>query len=122
MSVIGIDHELVRLLREQAADEMTRAKQQREIRGLPELSQSDEYQLAMSAITTAVQRKHSVGVLSGTWWWHGVMTDRADARRCWWRAGLWSGGGGMERRHPGVAGDCLTHRGHDVVAVFGGGG
>jgi hypothetical protein len=43
-------------------------------------------------------RKHSVGVLSGTCWWHGVMTDRADARRCWWRAGFgqagaaWSGG------------------------------
>ena len=63
MSVIGIDHELVRLLREQAADEMTRAKQQREIRGLPELSQSDEYQLAMSAITTAVQR-HLSGILA----------------------------------------------------------
>ena len=63
MSVIGIDHELVRLLREQAADEMTRAKQQREIRGLPELSQSDEYQLAMSAITTAVQR-HLGGILA----------------------------------------------------------
>ena len=42
--------------------------------------------------------KHSVGVLSGTCWWHGVMTDRADARRCWWRVGFgqagaaWSGG------------------------------
>jgi hypothetical protein len=44
MSEIGVDYELVRLLREQVADEMTRAKQQREIRGLPELSPSDEYQ------------------------------------------------------------------------------
>ena len=25
-------------------------------------------------------------------------------------------------RHPGVAGDCLAHRGHDVAAMFGGGG
>ena len=46
----------------------------------------------------AIDCKHSVGVLSGTCWWHGVMTDRADARRCWWRAGFgqagaaWSGG------------------------------
>ena len=34
MSEIGVDYELVRMLREQVADEMTRAKQQREIRGL----------------------------------------------------------------------------------------
>src|SRR5664279_1305029 len=49
-------------------------------------------------VSNARRRKHSVGVLSGTCWWHGVMTDRADARRCWWRAGFgqagaaWSGG------------------------------
>lgn len=42
---------------------MTQAKQQREIRGLPELSSSDEYQLAMSVITTAVQR-HLGGILA----------------------------------------------------------
>ena len=63
MSEIGVDYELVRLLREQVADEMTRAKQQREIRGLPELSLPDEYQLAMSVITTAVQR-HLGGILA----------------------------------------------------------
>ena len=45
-----------------------------------------------------IESKHSVGVLSGTCWWHGVMTDRADVRRCWWRVGFgqagaaWSGG------------------------------
>ncbi len=63
MSEIGVDYELVRLLREQVADEMTRAKQHREIRGLPELSLPDEYQLAMSVITTAVQR-HLGGILA----------------------------------------------------------
>jgi Flp pilus assembly CpaF family ATPase len=63
VSEIGVDYGLVRLLREQVADEMTRAKQQREIRGLPELSLPDEYQLAMSVITTAVQR-HLGGILA----------------------------------------------------------
>ena len=63
MSEIGVDYGLVRLLREQVADEMTRTKQQREIRGLPELSLPDEYQLAMSVITTAVQR-HLGGILA----------------------------------------------------------
>ena len=56
MTEVVVDYELVRMLREQVADEMTRAKQQREIRGLRELSQSDEYQFAVSVITTAVQR------------------------------------------------------------------
>ena len=57
-------------------------------------SATQELQSQLDALT----RKHSVGVLSGTCWWHGVMTDRADARRCWWRAGFgqagaaWSGG------------------------------
>ena len=63
MSEIGVDYELVRTLREQVADEMTRAKQQREIRGFAELSPSDEPQLAMSLITTAVQR-HLGGILA----------------------------------------------------------
>ena len=63
MTEVGVDYELVRSLREQVADEMTRIKQQRELQGLPELSASDEYQLAMSAITTAVQR-HLGGLLA----------------------------------------------------------
>lgn len=63
MSEIGIDYELVRTLREQVADEMTRTKQRREIRGMTELSPSDEYQLAMSTITTAVQH-HLGGILA----------------------------------------------------------
>ena len=40
MSDIGVDYELVRLLRERVADEMTRAKQHREARGERELSDS----------------------------------------------------------------------------------
>ena len=51
------------MLREQVADEMTRIKQQREIRGLRELSQSDEYQFAVSVITAAVQH-HLSGILA----------------------------------------------------------
>jgi hypothetical protein len=53
---IPVDYELVRTLRERVADEMTRVKQHREARGEPELSTSDEQQLAMSLITAAVQR------------------------------------------------------------------
>jgi len=63
VSEIGVDYELVRLLREQVADEMTRTKQHREIRGLAELPLPDEYQLALSVITTAVQR-HLGGILA----------------------------------------------------------
>ena len=52
---VPVEYELVKALREQVADEMTRAKQERERRGLPELSESDERQLACSLITAAVQ-------------------------------------------------------------------
>ena len=58
-----VDYELVKALRERVADEMTRVKQHREARGEPELSDSDEQQLAMSLITAAVQR-HQADVLA----------------------------------------------------------
>ena len=65
MTEVVVDYELVRMLREQVADEMTRAKQQREIRGLRELSQSDEYQFAVSVITAAVQHHLSEILAAG---------------------------------------------------------
>jgi Flp pilus assembly CpaF family ATPase len=59
-----IDPLLVRDLREQVADEMTRARQRREQAGRPELSTEDERQFALSVISGAVQR-HQAGVLAG---------------------------------------------------------
>src|SRR6478752_5718382 len=58
-----LDYQLVTTLQERVADEMTRAKQQRETHGQQELSDSDERQLALSVITKAVQR-HLASVLS----------------------------------------------------------
>src|SRR6478752_5531527 len=58
-----LDYQLVTTLQERVADEMTRAKQQRETHGQQELSDSDERQLALSVITKAVQR-HLASVLA----------------------------------------------------------
>ena len=55
MSEMPVEYELVKALRVQVADAMTRAKQQRERRGEAELSEPDERQLALSLITSAVQ-------------------------------------------------------------------
>src|SRR5690349_9194968 len=58
-----VDYQLVRTLQGRVADDMTRAKQQREARGEQELSESDERQLAFSVITAVVQR-HLASVLA----------------------------------------------------------
>src|SRR6478735_7449312 len=58
-----VDYQLVTALQGRVADEMTRAKQQREARGERELSDSDERQLAFSVITGVVQR-HLASVLA----------------------------------------------------------
>ena len=63
MTDTPVDYELVTTLQGRVADEMTRAKQQREARGERELSDPDERQLAFSVITAAVQR-HLASVLA----------------------------------------------------------
>ena len=63
MTDTPVDYQLVRTLQGRVADEMTRAKQQREARGERELSDSDERQLAFSVITKVVQR-HLASVLA----------------------------------------------------------
>ena len=64
MSVAAVDPQLVRALREQVADEMTRARQRRERAGEPELPPEDEQQFGFSVISAAVQR-HQAQVLVG---------------------------------------------------------
>jgi len=58
----NVDYQLVRQLQEEVADEITLAKQQRDARLLPELSNADEQQLAQAMIVGAVQR-HMQGLL-----------------------------------------------------------
>ena len=60
-----VEYELVKALRERVADAMTRAKQDRERRGLTELSEPDERQLAFSLISAAVQAHHAEIVTAG---------------------------------------------------------
>ena len=56
MTDTQVDYQLVTTLQGRVADEMTRAKQQRDARGERELSDADERQLAFSVITATVQR------------------------------------------------------------------
>jgi len=63
MTDTQVDYQLVTTLQGRVADEMTRAKQQRDARGERELSDADERQLAFSVITAAVQR-HLASVLA----------------------------------------------------------
>ena len=63
MTDTPVDYQLVTTLQGRVADEMTRAKQQREACGERELADSDERQLALSLITAAVQR-HLASVLA----------------------------------------------------------
>ena len=60
-----IDYQLVKTLQAQVADEMTRAKQQRDARGERDLSDADERQMAFSVITAVVQRHLASVVASG---------------------------------------------------------
>jgi hypothetical protein len=60
-----VEYELVKALRVQVADAMTRVKQDRERRGDPELSEPDERQLALSLITSAVQAYQAEIVKAG---------------------------------------------------------
>ncbi|HEY5116688.1 MAG TPA: ATPase, T2SS/T4P/T4SS family [Nakamurella sp.] len=63
MTDTQVDYQLVTTLQGRVADEMTRAKQQRDARGVRELSDADDRQLAFSVITAAVQR-HLASVLA----------------------------------------------------------
>ena len=63
MTDTQVDYQLVTTLQGRVADEMTRAKQQRDARGERELSDADERQLAFSVITATVQR-HLASVLA----------------------------------------------------------
>lgn len=63
MSQTKMDQSLVKVLRERVANAMTRARQERERVGLPDLSEADERQLTLSLITGEVQ-KHQTAVLS----------------------------------------------------------
>jgi pilus assembly protein CpaF len=63
VSETRIERQLVEALRVKVANAMTRAKQDRERRGHPELLESDERQLALSLITSAVQA-HQAAVIS----------------------------------------------------------
>ena len=65
MSEMPVEYELVKALRVQVADAMTRVKQDRERRGDPELSEPDERQLALSLITSAVQAYQAEIVKAG---------------------------------------------------------
>ncbi len=65
VSEAGVEYELVKALRVQVADAMTREKQDRQRRGLPELSEADERQLAYSLITAAVQSHQAEIVKAG---------------------------------------------------------
>jgi len=65
MSEMPVEYELVKALRVQVADAMTRVKQDRERRGDPELSEPDERQLALSLITSAVQAHQAEIVKAG---------------------------------------------------------
>ena len=60
-----LDYQLVTTLQERVADEMTRAKQQRDARGERDLSDADERQMAFSVITTVVQRHLASVVAAG---------------------------------------------------------
>lgn len=62
MNDAPLDYQLVKVLQGRVADEMTRAKQQRDARGDRDLSDADERQMALSVITATVQR-HLAAVL-----------------------------------------------------------
>ena len=63
MTDTPVDYQLVKQLQAQVADELTRAKQQRDARGERELSDADDRQMALSVITKVVQQ-HLASVLA----------------------------------------------------------
>ena len=83
MTDAPVDYQLVTTLQRRVADEMTRAKQQREARGERELSDPDERQLAFSVITAVVQRHLAAGRRRGPTGGRRVRpeTDHGGGRR-----------------------------------------